>query len=104
MFFLQVNVPTYDPKTYTENSNVLRHLDVEPKAKKREFRINERHRLSDLSSKNPLYLGPKWNLPPHRSVIDITENTSKPNNMQENEENNKLEGEECFLNYNNPDE
>lgn len=93
MFFLQEDVPTYDPKTYTENSNVLRRLDVESKAKKREFRLNERKRLNALNTNTTDNLTRRPNLPPHRSIINV--DTSGLPNLQENKENVGLEGEEC---------
>ncbi|XP_044259709.1 gametocyte-specific factor 1 homolog [Tribolium madens] len=70
-----LDVPTYDPKAYTEKSNVLRHLDVESSAKRREFRLNERARLNQLDDNTPTqsqtYSVP---LPQHRPATNITEN------------------------------
>lgn len=44
----QFNVPSYDPKKATENKNILRHMDVESAAKRRDFRHNERKRVGQI--------------------------------------------------------
>lgn len=42
------NVSTYKPDTYCETREVLRHMDVQSAAKRRNFRIEERQRLSEV--------------------------------------------------------
>jgi len=43
-----VEVKSYDPKKYCLENQVLRRLDTESAAKRRDFRIAERHRINNL--------------------------------------------------------
>ncbi|KAG5865836.1 hypothetical protein JTB14_032848 [Gonioctena quinquepunctata] len=45
-----VNVPTYDPQKYCESKDILRHIDVESAAKRRDFRVAERKRLGQYTN------------------------------------------------------
>ncbi|RZC32049.1 D7, partial [Asbolus verrucosus] len=44
--------PSYDPVKYSERNDVLRHMDVESEAKRKNFRLGERQRLNELSKQN----------------------------------------------------
>ncbi|XP_067634928.1 gametocyte-specific factor 1 homolog [Eurosta solidaginis] len=44
--------PTYDPKKYTTNAPVLRLMQGQSKAKKKQFRAQERLRLSGIDNNN----------------------------------------------------
>ncbi|KAJ8917104.1 hypothetical protein NQ315_012594 [Exocentrus adspersus] len=45
-----LNATSYDPNKYCESTGVLRHLDVASAATRKNFRMEERHRLSQLNS------------------------------------------------------
>ncbi|XP_044259708.1 gametocyte-specific factor 1 homolog [Tribolium madens] len=72
-----INVSTYDPKKYVENSAVLRHIDVESAGKRREFRLSERRRHNELSgATNTAPSAPETSsvkLPSHRTVANVEE-------------------------------
>lgn len=50
-FFFQCHYSTYNPQQNIENKEILRSLNVESAAKRRDFRINERKRLAQLQEK-----------------------------------------------------
>ncbi|XP_066142521.1 gametocyte-specific factor 1 homolog isoform X2 [Euwallacea fornicatus] len=51
-----VNIPTYNPKAYCESRPIIRRLDTESAATKRNFRLAERQRFSKLQPSEPTEL------------------------------------------------
>ncbi|KAJ8941152.1 hypothetical protein NQ318_004272 [Aromia moschata] len=47
------NTPAYRPQEYCERSGVLRHIEVESAAKRKDFRVSERRRLGELNNRKP---------------------------------------------------
>lgn len=67
----QVEMPTYDPQKYCEANPILRRIDTESAATRRNFRISERHRFNNFHmEKSP-------NEPqPHSTANDNKANTN----------------------------
>lgn len=51
-FFFQNNYPTYNPLVNIEKREIIRSLDVESAAKKRDFRNLERKRIAKIRAEN----------------------------------------------------
>ncbi|KAJ8961029.1 hypothetical protein NQ314_006011 [Rhamnusium bicolor] len=50
---IEDNVQTYDPAKYCEQNEVIRHVDVESAAKRKNFRLTERQRINQLTVNKP---------------------------------------------------
>ncbi|KAJ8985643.1 hypothetical protein NQ317_015139 [Molorchus minor] len=81
------NVPAYNPNKYCENAEVIRHIDVQSAAKRKDFRVKERQRLNQVAGpklsapslqadRRPANNGPEMavrNLPDSDRKVDIVE-------------------------------
>ncbi|XP_018575795.1 gametocyte-specific factor 1 homolog [Anoplophora glabripennis] len=58
------DVPSYDPVKYCETNVVIRRMDVASAAVRKNFRMEERHRLNELSINKPI---PSSSIQPQQS-------------------------------------
>ncbi|XP_050501261.1 gametocyte-specific factor 1 homolog [Diabrotica virgifera virgifera] len=84
------NVPTYNPQKTCLSKEVIRHLDVASAGKKKNFRMEERQRMSQFTNntnrppKSDFPSSQKVELPETRQFSDaINENENTPNSVEQ---------------------